>query len=167
MDVLLLREHASTGMCLPSRCLAMGLYDTLYILFSALSKPLYGFIFFHLQRKWSAHLKSEQHIPNLDLILWTRVRHSRRGDRLITRPQPTVGCTTHKYFSIYRRSVQNSNPNSYDRPRLRLRGYCDRLKTNAIEDNDSWLTQQLNNRNNVTDISFQQMKSTCVRPPIK
>lgn len=48
-----------------------------------------------------------------------------------------------------------------------LRGEYDQLKMNAIKNNDSWLTQQLNNRNDVTDISFQQTKSTCVRPPIK
>jgi hypothetical protein len=30
MDVLLLRAYALAGMCLPSRCLAMGLYVTIY-----------------------------------------------------------------------------------------------------------------------------------------
>jgi hypothetical protein len=31
VDVLLLRAYASAGMCLPSRCLAMGLYVTIFI----------------------------------------------------------------------------------------------------------------------------------------
>jgi hypothetical protein len=31
MDVLLLRTLASMGMCLPSRCLAMGLYVTVFL----------------------------------------------------------------------------------------------------------------------------------------
>jgi hypothetical protein len=30
MDVLLLRANASAGMCLPSSCLAMGLYVTIF-----------------------------------------------------------------------------------------------------------------------------------------
>jgi hypothetical protein len=30
MDVLLLRAYASAGMCLPSRCLAMSLYVTIF-----------------------------------------------------------------------------------------------------------------------------------------
>jgi hypothetical protein len=30
MDVLLLRVYASAGMCLPTRCLAMGLYVTIF-----------------------------------------------------------------------------------------------------------------------------------------
>jgi hypothetical protein len=37
MDVLLLRAYASAGMCLPNRCLAMGLYVTLCWIFGSVT----------------------------------------------------------------------------------------------------------------------------------
>jgi hypothetical protein len=37
MDVLLLRGYASAGMCLPSRCLTMSLYVTIYIFVEVIS----------------------------------------------------------------------------------------------------------------------------------
>jgi hypothetical protein len=42
MDVLLLRAYASAGICLPSRCLAMGLYVTILIGPLSTSKQIPG-----------------------------------------------------------------------------------------------------------------------------